>query len=89
MAPMGAKQFDRGSLLPKLDVVTKWQSGQPTEVAWMVGTNHGGGYVYSLCPANETLEEKCFQQTTLPFVGDYHKIRRLDNDSLPDAEYTM
>ena len=26
--PVGAKQFDRGSLLPKLNVVTKWQSGQ-------------------------------------------------------------
>ena len=87
--PIGAKQFDRGSLLPKLDVVTKWQSGQPAEVGWMVGSNHGGGYVYSLCPANETLTEKCFQKTTLPFVGDFHRIRRLDNSSLPDPGYTM
>ena len=87
--PIGAKQFDRGSLLPKLDVVTTWQSGQPAEVGWMVGSNHGGGYVYSLCPANETLTEECFQKTTLPFVGDWHKIRRLDNTSLPDPEYTM
>ena len=39
--PYYAKQFDRGSLLPKLDVVTKWHSGQPAEVGWMVGSNHG------------------------------------------------
>ena len=25
---------------------------------------------YSLCPANETLTEKCFQKTTLPFVAN-------------------
>jgi hypothetical protein len=51
--------------------------------------NHGGGYVYSLCPENETLTEACFQKTTLPFVGSFHKIRRLDNTSLPEPEYTM
>ena len=36
--PIGAKQFDRGSLLPKHDLVTKWHSGQPAEVGWMVGS---------------------------------------------------
>lgn len=88
--PIGAKkQFARGSLLPKLDVVTKLQSGVPIEVGWMVGSNHGGGYVYSLCPAGEPLTEECFQKTTLHFVGDFHVIRRLDNSSLPEPEYTM
>jgi hypothetical protein len=55
----------------------------------MVGSNHGGGYVYSLCPENENLTEACFQRNTLAFVGDFHKIRRLDNTSLPEPEYTM
>ena len=87
--PTGAKRFDRGSLLPKLDVVTTWHSGQPAEVGWMVGSNHGGGYIYSLCPANETLTEACFQKITLAFVGDFHVIRRLDNTSLPEPEYTI
>jgi hypothetical protein len=87
--PYYAKQFDRGSLLPKLDVVTTWHSGQPAEVGFMLGSNHGGGYSYSLCPANETITEECFQKTALPFVGSSHKIRRLDNNSLPDPEYTM
>ena len=45
VTPIGAKQFDRGSLLPKLDVVTTWQSGQKAEVGFMLGSNHGGGYV--------------------------------------------
>ena len=87
--PIGAKRMDRGSLLPKLDVVTTWQSGRRAEVGWMIGSNHGGGYVYSLCPENETLTEACFQKNTLAFVGDFHKIRRLDNTSLPEPVYTM
>ena len=87
--PIGSNQFDRGSLLPKLDVVTTWHSGEAEEVGWMVGSNHGGGYVYSLCPANESLTEACFQKTTLPFVGDFHLIRRLDNSSLLEPEYTI
>jgi hypothetical protein len=37
------------------------------------------GYIYSLCPAAEALTEKCFQMMTLPFVGDTHTIRYLDN----------
>ena len=87
--PIGAKRFDRGSLLPKLGVATKWKKGGRAEVGWMVGTNHGGGYVYSLCPDNETLTETCFQMNTLAFVGDFHTIRRLDNSSLLAPEYTM
>jgi hypothetical protein len=87
--PIGAKQFDRGSLLPKLNVSTQWKRGSAASVAWMIGSNHGGGYAYSLCRSNETLSESCFQRTMLPFVGDFHTIQRLDNDSLPDAEYTM
>lgn len=79
--PNGAKQFDRGSKLPKLDVVTEWIAGGVAEVGWMVGSNHGGGYVYSLCPANETLSETCFQKMTLPFVGNHHIIRHMDNMS--------
>ena len=84
---MGAKQFDRGSLPPELGVVATWHRGQPEGVGWMVGSNHGGGYVYSLCPANETLTE-VFQVTTLPFVGNPHATRRLGNTPLPAVEYT-
>ena len=79
--PLGSKQFDRGSQLPKLGVVTEWLAGDVVEVGWMLGSNHGGGYLYSLCPANETLSEECFQKHTLPFVGNHHVIRHLDNHS--------
>ena len=47
----------------------------------MVGSNHGGGYIYSLCPSNESLTEECFQQHVLPFVGENHVIRYLENQS--------
>ena len=77
--PPGAKHFDRGSKLPKLGVKTKWKAGDVAEVGSMIGTNHGGGYVYSLCPANEALTEECFRRTTLAFVGDHHAIRYMDN----------
>merc|ERR550514_2515597 len=49
--PVGAKQGDLGSKLPPLDRVhTEWTAGGVAEVGWMVGANHGGGYLYSLCP---------------------------------------
>lgn len=48
--PIGAKQFDRGSLLPKHDLVTKWQSGQPAEVGWMVGSVRRGSFFSSSAP---------------------------------------
>lgn len=40
---------------------------------------HGGGYLYSLCPAGEALTERCFEKLPLPFVGSTHTIRYLDN----------
>ena len=78
IAPEGSKLFARGSDLP-VGVRTEWVANDVVEVGWMVGTNHGGGYLYSLCPANETLTEQCFQMGTLPFVGSHHTIRYLDN----------
>lgn len=77
--PVGSHQFARGSELPKLDnVKTEWLAGDVVEVGWMVGANHGGGYIYSLCPASEELTEECFQANTLPFVGEHHTIRYMD-----------
>ena len=37
----------------------------------------GGGYLYSLCPSNETLTEQCFQAKPLAFVGDTAAVERL------------
>lgn len=58
-----------GSRLPPIPVSkrTKWKAGTYVEVQWGVRYNHGGGYSYRLCPANETLTEECFQRTPLEF----------------------
>jgi len=78
--PPGSKLGDLGSKLPKLKgVKTEWTAGGVAEVGSMMGTNHGGGYVYSLCPAGEAITEECFQRTTLKFIDNHHTIRYLDN----------
>eukprot|EP00040_Diaphanoeca_grandis_P033904 m.208537 g.208537 ORF g.208537 m.208537 type:complete len:374 (+) comp33010_c0_seq1:86-1207(+) len=77
--PTGAKQGDKGSNLPPLKGVhTEWTAGGTTEVGWMVGANHGGGYLYSLCPLGTPLTEDCFDKLPLSFVGANHTIRYLD-----------
>lgn len=78
IAPQGSTLFARGSELP-VGPRTNWTAGHVVEVGWMVGSNHGGGYLYSLCPAGEALTEQCFQMGALPFVGAEHTIRYLDN----------
>ena len=44
----------------------------------MVDANHGGGYLYSVCPKSEAVSESCFSKNVLPFVGTTHTIRYLD-----------
>lgn len=41
---------------------------------------HGGGYLYSVCPKSEPLTESCFSSPgrVLPFIGTTHTIRYLD-----------
>ena len=41
----------------------------------MLAANHGGGVHYSLCPANETLNEECFNAHPLAFASDNTTIR--------------
>jgi len=78
--PDGAKQGDHGSKLPPLKGVnTTWVAGGIAEAGWMVGANHGGGYIYSLCPLTSELTEDCFNQMPLSFIGNNHTIRYLDN----------
>jgi len=77
--PIGSPQCFPGSKLPKLaNVTTEWLAGGDVEVGWMVGANHGGGYVYSVCPAGAAITEDCFNAHVLPFVGDNTTIRYLD-----------
>lgn len=65
-----AKHGMRGSDLPEMPTGTVWQAGGEAEVVMTMRFNHGGGYAYRLCPASETLTEKCFQSQHLDFVRD-------------------
>lgn len=46
---------------------TRWTAGSSVEVAWGIRYNHGGGYQYRLCPANQPLTEECMQKMPLEF----------------------
>ena len=65
-----AKQGDLGSqVLGTLETGTTWNAGETVEVSWAITANHGGGYSYRLCPADEAggVTEACFQRTPLAF----------------------
>lgn len=65
-----AKVGDQGSktLAPRPTGVV-WTQGSLATVAWTIQANHGGGYSYRLCPANQTLDEDCFNMHGLEMVG--------------------
>ncbi len=73
IAPNTVPYGTRGStssMVPKLLEQTVWIAGGETEVAWAIHANHGGGYQYRLCPAEEEPNEACFQRHPIDFVGD-------------------
>lgn len=62
--------FD-GRNMPRLkDTQTVWEAGSVQEVAWSMFANHGGGYAYRLCPADDGLTESTCQAGHLSFVGN-------------------
>merc|ERR1712008_584191 len=66
-----------GTLLKPLDngmAPTMWKIGGEGEVTWQLENNHGGGYSYRLCPADEPLTEECFQKHQLDFVQDQQSV---------------
>merc|ERR1712166_1199560 len=78
MSGWGVPQGEKGSnssFDAPLIYRTQWVAGSQVEVAWGIQANHGGGYQYRLCPANEEPTEECFQRTPLPFAGKTHKLR--------------
>lgn len=68
--PFGIPAGTFGSSLPKLMQETVWIAGASAEVAFALQANHGGGYQYRLCPADEELSEECFQRHPLDYVSD-------------------
>lgn len=63
----------------------QWTAGGSAEVAWSIWANHGGGYQYRLCPADEELSEACFQRTPLAWATDTTRIHATDG-TRPDVE---
>lgn len=70
-----AKRSDLGSLLPPAPSGTVWTVGTVVEVAWTRKAWHGGGYQYRLCPAANTLDERCFQAHPVPFADGTSSLR--------------
>lgn len=63
-----AKMGDLGSkVLPQAPSNTIWKAGRQYEVSWGIRYNHGGGYQYRLCPADQELTEECFSKLPLQF----------------------
>ena len=54
-------------VLPNSNARTVWKIGGEAEVIWQILANHGGGYQYRLCPADQKLSEDCFFKLPLPF----------------------
>lgn len=72
-----ASMGDKGSEVLKpvpLALQPTWVAGTAVDVAWGMRYNHGGGYQYRLCPADEPLTEACFQKMPLEFVKSEHKL---------------
>lgn len=65
-----ARQGDLGSrVLRKGPPTATWRAGSVVKVGWGLRYNHGGGYMYRLCPASEPLTEECFARHPLIFNG--------------------
>jgi len=74
----------RGTELPSLnETEVKWTTGGQAEVTHHTMNNHGGGYHFRLCPAEEELSEDCFQRHPLDFVQDQQGIVFENSTVLP------
>ena len=68
--PPGYKAGDRGSqvLKPSLNR-TVVRAGGVLEAGFGFEVNHGGGFSYRLCPADQKLDEACFAATPLALTS--------------------
>ena len=72
------KQGAKGSQLPPVAAKTTWTAGTEVEVSFGIAANHGGGYLYRLCPKGSPLTEECFMARPLAFAGDTSTLRWSD-----------
>jgi hypothetical protein len=54
---------------------TRWQRGSVVEAAYILYSNHAGGYAYRLCRQSGDVTEACFAAGHLAFVGGTHIIQ--------------
>jgi len=82
-----AKQGDLGSaVLKPRPSGTVWKRGTVAKARWQMTARHGGGYMFRLCPANETLTEACFQATPLEFANtETHRVLFKANETTVPA----
>jgi len=78
-----ARHGDPGSQLPPLPTSTIWRSGGSAEVTWQITANHGGGYQYRLCSAEEELTEECFARNPLMFDTTKQALQWNNGTRLP------
>lgn len=78
--PYGFTAFTNGTDIPPLSGVPTpvYKAGEVIEVSWGIAANHGGGYQYRLCPADEDITEECFQKMPIPFATSQTKIYYTD-----------
>lgn len=76
-APPGWDMGVDGLELPEQEA-TEWQIGDVVTVGFAIVANHGGGYSWRLCKKSSTVNEDCFQKTTLPFHGNHSWLQYVD-----------
>ena len=78
-----AKQGDHGTkVLKPRPTGTVWKRGTVAFARQQSTAPHGGGYIYRLCPANETITEECFNRMPLEFATPEKHMLRFKNPSL-------
>lgn len=78
-----------GTSLPPLDSGTVWKAGGEAEVVFAVKFNHGGGYAYRLCPADQPLTEECFQANHLEFVQEKQALVLNNGSRVPISDKSV
>lgn len=79
----------KGTDLPPMDTGVVWKAGGEAEVVMAVKFNHGGGYAYRLCPAEEPLTEACFQRNHLEFVQEKQALLFRNGSRLSISDYSV
>ena len=73
-----AKQGDLGSHLPEQPHGVVWKAGAVVNTTLFLKANHGGGWSYRLCKADQPLTEECFEKTPLSFATNTQVLRLAD-----------